>query len=74
MNATALIQLALGFMRFVSWLTTQISQKQWKDSGYQQAMLEVMKEVSDHVAAAEQASEDAKKLTPEERRKRLKEV
>lgn len=61
-------------MRFVSWLTTQISQKQWKDSGYQQAMLEVMKEVSDHVAAAEQASEDAKKLTPEERRKRLKEV
>lgn len=71
MTPSTLIQLALGLIRLVSWITRQIERSQWEKAGYQRAMLDQLKAISLAVAGAERAYQEAEKATPEEIRRRL---
>jgi hypothetical protein len=70
-SPTAIIQLALGLIRFVNWLTTQISQSEWERSGYQKAVLDELAVIQKRAALAGQALDDAKKATDADLDKRL---
>lgn len=71
MTVINLIQLALGIMRFANWITRKIDQGTWEKSGYQKAMLDQANAIKLAVGAAEEAVSAAKKMTPEELRRRL---
>lgn len=65
------IQLSLLLMRFVNWVTGQIDKKTWEASGYQKAMADQALQLQRSLGLADKAVEEAKKATPEERRKSL---
>lgn len=73
MNATSLIQLALGLLSLVNWITRKISQAEWEASGYRKATEDALNELKQRVQSAEKELIDAKELTPEELRRRLEE-
>lgn len=61
----------MGLLKVVNWITTQISQKQWKASGYQEAMLENIKQINEHISKVEDVKKDIKTKTDEELDKEL---
>lgn len=70
-EAVALLQLALLAMRFVNWVTGYVDRKTWEGIGYQKAMSAQAALLSRSLGLADKAVEEAKKATPEERRKSL---
>ena len=73
MTAIKAIQLALLLMKFVNWITQQISQKEWEASGYRKAMAEALAEAQVRVKSAEAELTKAKGKTTEELRRELEE-
>lgn len=71
MGFGTLIQLALALMKFVNLVLNKIDQSHWEASGYQKAMADELALANKSIGLAEQAVADAKKMTPEERRKEL---
>ncbi len=71
MSITQLIQLALGLVQLANWITRKIDQRGWEKSGYQKAMLEQLDAMKVSVTGAHHAAEEAKKMTPEELRRRM---
>ena len=62
----------MGLLKVVNWITTQISQEQWKASGYREAMLENMRQINDHISKVEEIKKDVKTKTDEELDKELR--
>lgn len=65
------IQLSLLTVKILNWVITKVDQTQWKTSGYNKAMQEQLALCNEHLASADKAIDEAKKATPEERRKEL---
>ncbi len=72
MTAAAWFQLALGLLRLVNWITTQVDRRQWEASGYAKAMAEQQAAIAKNIGLADQAYTQAEAMTEEERRKVLK--
>ena len=68
-----LIKLALAVMQFANWIAGRVSQEQWKASGFQDAALQYAKEFQNITGAADAAIDEARKLTPEQRKRILEE-
>lgn len=71
MSAASMIQLALGLLRLVGWITRKVDQAEWTRAGYDKAMAEEMAAIRGSVGAAEAALVEAANATPAERRKSL---
>jgi hypothetical protein len=69
-----IIQLALGLLSLANWITRKISQAEWESSGYRKATEDALNELKQRVRSAEEELTGAKKLTPEERRQRMKDA
>jgi hypothetical protein len=72
LTAVQLIQIALGLMRLVNWITGRIDQETWRKAGYKEALEEQTRILQASLEAADKAVEEAKNATPEERRGSLK--
>ena len=70
-EALALINIALLLLRAVNWIMGRVDQKTWEESGRKKAMAEQAALLQQSIARADKAVEEAKKATPEERRKSL---
>lgn len=70
-EALALINIALLLLRAVNWIMGKVDQKTWEESGRKKAMAEQAALLSRSLGLADKAVEEAKKATPEERRKSL---
>lgn len=66
MSYLTLIQIALGLIKLANWFTVQVSQKQWKSSGYQEAMQDGLSQINKHVASIDQIKSDVIKKTDSE--------
>lgn len=65
------IKLALGLVQLANWIAGQVSRAQWEASGFQKAANQYAAQFAETTGAAKQAFENAKKMTPEERKRIL---
>lgn len=74
MTVSRLIQLALLFAKIVNWITSKIDQREWEASGYRKAMEDELKAIGVSTGFAAQALKEAAAMTPEERRRALRDA
>lgn len=73
MSISAIFQFAMLFLKLANWIIRKVDQAQWEASGYKKAVAEETAAINESVGIARQALKDAKAMTPEEKRKALKE-
>ena len=61
-----MIQLALGLMRLVNWITSKIDQAEWEKSGYEEAMREQVVLINKSIRVAEEAYQKAEQSSQEQ--------
>jgi len=67
------IRFALALLKLVNAIIRKYDQKQWEASGYRKAMAAELAAINASIGLAEQDLKDAAAMTPEERRRALKE-
>lgn len=67
------ISLAIGLLRLLNWITTKISEEQWKQSGREEVFLAKSKEFNKRMEQVKDIVRDNEDLSPEERKKILME-
>lgn len=73
MTPVAWCQLALGLMRLVNWITTQVDRHQWEASGYARAMAEQQAAIARNVGDAGQIYRETANRTDEQLNRDLQE-
>lgn len=68
------IQVALLLLKIVNWLTRRIDQKHWTEFGYRKAMEDELRAIGENTGFAAQALKEAAAMTPEERRRALRDA
>lgn len=61
-------------LKVANWFIRRVDQKQWEASGYKKAVADELKGIQESVGLADQALKDAAAMTPEERRRALKDA